>query len=106
MYVSPGVDFIILLSLTISILLVNSKYLKDMKEDTKYRLPGTAPGLINDVMISRSKAVLILVPLTPLSNWFFTLDYYLPDSFYELLCYHQYTLTFARFYFAFTSLII
>ena len=106
MYVSPGVDFMILLSLATSILLVNGKYLKDMKEDTRYRLPGTAPGLINEIMISRSKVVMILVPLTPLSNWFFTLDYYLPDSFYQLLCYYQYPLTFYRFYFAFTSFII
>ena len=103
MYVSPGVDFIILLSLTTTILLVNGKYLKDMKEDTRYRLPGTAPGLINDIMTSRSKLVMIIVPLTPLSNWFFTLDYYLPDSFYQLLCYYQYPLTFYRFYFEFSS---
>ena len=106
MYVSPGVDFMILLSLATSILLVNGKYLKDMKEDTRYRLPGTAPGLINEIMISRSKVVMILVPLTPLSNWFFTLNYYLPDSLYQLLCYYQYPLTFYRFYFAFTSFII
>ena len=106
MYVSTEIDFVILLALTILILLVNGKYLKDMKEDTRYSLPGTAPCLINDVMIARSKAIMILVPITPFSNWFFTLDYYLPEAFYKLLCYYQYPLTFVRFYFAITSFII
>ena len=99
--------FLLLVAITTLVVLVNGKYLKDMKEDTKYRLPGTAPGLINDVMTSRTKATMIVIPLMAFTNWFFTLDLdTLPDSVYILLSYYQYPLTFVRFYFQFTTFII
>ena len=107
MYVSALADFLILFHVWGLIILVNRKYLKDMKDDTRYRSPGTAPSLINDVMTTRTKAAMIVGTLGPLSNWFFTLDYYLPESFYQLLLpYYQYQLTFFRFYFPFTTLIV
>ena len=107
MYVSTLADFIILFHVWALMILVNGKYLKDMRDDTRYRSPGTAPSLINDVMTTRTIATMIVGTFMPLSNWFFTLDYYLPEGFYQwLLPYYQYILTFTRFYFPFTALII
>ena len=105
-YVSSEVDFLIPLTIGALVVLVNGKYLKDMSDDARYRLPGTAPSLIHDVMTSRTKAAIIIIPLMSFFNWFFTLNYNLPDWFYLLLPYYQYPLTFIRFYFQFTSFII
>ena len=61
MYVSTLADFIILFNVWALMILVNGKYLKDMRDDTRYRSPGTAPSLINDVMTTRTIATMILV---------------------------------------------
>ena len=105
LYVSSSVDLAIISSLSALIIFVNGKYLKDMNEDDRNRLPGTPRSLINDVMVTRTKGAFILPPYYLLS-WFLSQGYLLPEWFYQMIIYEQYLVLFLRFYFPFTSFII
>ena len=105
LYISSSVDLVIITTLSALIIFVNGKYLKDMNEDDKNRLPGTPRSLIQDVMVTRTKATFHL-PFYYLLAWFLSQGYLLPEWFYQMLSYEQYLTLFLRFYFPFTSLII
>ena len=57
-------------------------------------------------MVTRTKAVMIVLPAFMVVHWSLTLDYRFPDWYYHALCYEQYNVTFWRFYFGFTTFII
>lgn len=105
LYVSSTVDLAIITSISALIISVNAKYLKDIEEDDKNRLPGTPRSLIQDVMVTRTKASFLL-PLYYLLAWFLSQGYLLPEWFYQMINYQQYLTLFLRFYFPFTSVII
>ena len=99
MYFSPELDLVVIMTISMLVILVNRKLLKDMKEDP-------TPSLIQDIMTSITKAIIVAVPGIMLLQWSLTLDYRFPDWFYQALCYEQYNAIFWRFYFAFNSLVI
>ena len=99
MYFSPELDLVVIMTISMLVILVNRKLLKDMKEDP-------SPSLIQDIMTSITKAIIVAVPGIMLLQWSLTLDYRFPDWFYQALCYEQYNAIFWRFYFAFNSLVI
>ena len=76
-----------------------------MEEDDRNRLPGTTRSLIQDVMVTRTKAS-SLHPFYYLLSWFLIQGYLLPEWFYQMLSYEQYLTLFLRFYFPFTTLVI
>ena len=102
MYLWPEIDLVVILTMSILVIVVNRKFLKDMKDDER----KSSSSLIRDVMTSRTKAFIVAVPGFMLLHWSLTLDYRFPDWFYQALCYEQYIATFFRFYFGFDSLII
>ena len=106
LYISSSVDLVIISLISVLILFVNGKYIKDMNEDDRNRLPGTPRSLIKDVEITRSKAAFLIPPLYYLLAWFLSQGYLLPEWFYHILSYEQYLTLFQRFYFSSTSLII
>ena len=99
MYISQELDLVIIMTVSMLVVVVNRKLLKDMKEDP-------SPSLIQDIMTSITKAIIVAVPGIMLLQWSLTLNYRFPDWFYLALCYEQYNAIFWRFYFAFHSLII
>ena len=101
MYISPELDLVVIITMSILVTLVNRKFLKDMKDDGR-----KSSSLIRSVMTSRTKAFIVAVPGFMLLHWSLTLNYRFPDWFYQALCYEQYIATFFRFYFGFDSLII
>ena len=102
LYFSTELDFVILVSLSITGALINLKFLKDMKDDAR----KSSSSLIDNVMAARTKSIMAVVPTFMLLHWSLTLNHRFPDWFYHSLCYEQYNLMFWRFYFGFTSLII
>ena len=102
MYISIELDLVIIITMSILVIVVNRKFLKDMKDDAR----KSSASLIRDVMTSRTKAFMVVVPGFKLLNWSLTLDYRFPDWFYEALCYEQYIAIFFQFYFGFDSFII
>ena len=102
MYISIELDLVIIITMSILVIVVNRKFLKDMKDDAR----KSSASLIRDVMTSRTKAFMVVVPGFKLLNWSLTLDYRFPDCFYETLCYEQYIAIFFQFYFGFDSFII
>lgn len=107
LYFSGGVDFIIITTMSVLVVLINGKYLKDMNEDDKTRSPGTPPCLISDVMRTRTKLGMTQIPFYYYLSWFLIQGYHLPDLFYHILCNtEQYYRLFSLFFFSLTSLII
>ena len=102
LYFSTRIDFCIIVSLSITGTLINRKFLNDMKDDAR----KSSSSLIHNVMALRAKSIMAVVPTFMLLHWSLTLNYRFPDWFYQSLCYEQYSITFWRFYFGFTSLII
>ena len=102
LYFSTELDFVIIIIVSILGILINQKFLNDMKDDSR----KSSPSLIDDVMVSRTKSRMIVLPAYMLLNWSLTLNYQLPDWFYQALCYEQYNGMFWRFYFNVSSLII
>ena len=100
LYISPSIDFVIIVIVSLLIILVNSKYLSNMREESKNA------QVIQDVMIARTKLAMVAAPFYLFLNWFLTLDCFLPDWFLKLLCYDQYMNMFNRFYLASHSLTI
>ena len=88
------------------IFVINRKYLNDMNEDDRTRHPGTPTCLISDVMRTRTKIGMVLIPYYYLFAWFLSQGIHLPDWFYHLLCYDQYIKMFLQFFFSLTSLTI
>ena len=107
LYYSCGVDLIIITTISVLIVAINSKYLKDMNEDDKTRPPGTPPCLISDVMRTRTKLGMIQTPFYYYLSWILIQQFKLPDWFYHTICNTEpYYRLFAHFYFSSTSLII
>ena len=107
LYYSCGVDLIIITTISVLIVAINSKYLKDMNEDDKTRPPGTPPCLISDVMRFRTKLGMIQTPFYYYLAWILIQGFDLPDWFYHALCNTEpYFRLFSFFYFSSTSLII
>ena len=106
LYISPSIDFVIIVIVSLLVILVNSKYLRNMKEESKNRKPGEAPSSIQDIMITRTKLAMVAAPFYLFLNWFLTQDYFLPAWFLKVLCYDQYMNMFNRFYLASHSLAI
>ena len=106
MYVSSEVDLIISVMVSVAGLAINSKLLKDMKEDFRMRPPGTNPSLIQDVMTTYTKTLMIFCPSYLFLFWILNEEIYLPDWLKYLLCYDQYIATTVRFYFYFHSMIV
>ena len=102
MYFSAEVDLFIIITFSTLGILVNRKFLKDMKDDER----ASSPSLIQDVMVARTKAVMVVHPLSSLLYWSLTLDHHYPDWYYQIVCYEQYSTMFWRFYFGFTTFII
>ena len=102
LYFSTELDFVIIIIISILGILINQKFLNDMKDDSR----KSSPSLIDDVMVSRTKSRMIVLPAYMLLNWSLTLSYQFPDWFYQALCYEQYNGMFWRFYFNVSSLII
>ena len=107
LYFSCGVDLIIITTISVLIVAINSKYLRDMNEDDKTRPPGTPPCLISDVMRTRTKIGMIQTPFYYWLAWILIQGFDLPDWFYHALCNTEpYFRLFSFFYFSSTSLII
>ena len=107
LYYSSGVDLIIITTISVLIVSINDKYLKDMNEDDKTRTPGTPPCLISDVMRTRTKIGMIQTPFYYYLAWILIQGFELPDWFYYTLCNTEpYFRLFALFYFSMTSLFI
>ena len=106
MYFSSGVDLLIVVLLSVLVIFVNGKYLNDMNEDDRTRLPGTAPCLISDVMRTRTKSAMVLLPFNYFLGWFLALDLQFPEWFYHMICSDQYLTLYFRFYYSSNSLII
>ena len=106
LYFSSIIDLIIITVMSVLIIAVNRKYLNDMDEDDRTRHPGTPPCLISDVMRTRTKFAIVLIPYYYAFAWFLSQGFYLPDWFYHLLCYDQYIKMFLLFFFSLTSLTI
>ena len=102
LYFSTELDFVIIIIVSILGILINQKFLNDMKDDSR----KSSPTLIDDVMTSRTKSKMIVIPGYMLLNWSLTLNYQFSDWFYQALCYEQYNGMFWRFYFNVSSLII
>ena len=102
LYFSTELDFVIIIIVSILGMLINQKFLNDMKDDSR----KSSPSLIDDVMTSRTKSKMIVIPGYMLLNWSLTLNYQFPDWFYQALCYEQYNGMFWRFYFNVSSFII
>ena len=102
MYFSIEVDLLIIVTISILGTQVNRKFLKDMKDDER---KGSS-SLIQNIMTTRTKLMMLVVPAFMLLHWSLTLSYLFPEWFYQVLCYEQYNSMFWRFYFGFTSLII
>ena len=56
LYISPSIDFVIIVIVSLLIILVNSKYLSNMKEESKNA------QVIQDVMIARTKLAMVAAP--------------------------------------------
>ena len=106
LYFSSIIDLIIITVMSVLIIIVNRKYLNDMDEDDRTRHPGTPTCLISDVMRTRTKFAMVLIPYYYAFAWFLSQGIYFPDWFYHLLCYDQYLKMFLQFFFSLTSLII
>ena len=102
LYFSIEIDLVIIIAISILGILVNRKFLKDMKDDER----KASSCLINDVMRFRTKSIMFAIPASLLFQWSLTLSYRFPEWFYQAICYEQYYAMFWRFYFGFTSLII
>ena len=102
LYFSTEIDFAIIILVSILGIVVNRKFLKDMKDDSR----KSSPSLIDDVMVFRTKSIMMVIPTFMFLHWSLTLNYQFPNWFYHALCYEQYNAMFWRFYFGFTSLII
>ena len=106
MYVSPIVDFFITILVSITGLLINWKYLKNMKEDDRMRSPGEGPSAIKDIMIMYTKIEMVVTPYYLFFNWFLHGEFFdLPQWFEYLLCYDQYLSNFTRIFNVFNSLV-
>ena len=102
MYFSVEIDLLIIIAISMLGIVVNRKFLKDMKDDER----KASSCLINDVMRFRTKSIIFAIPASLLFQWSLTLSYHFPEWFYQVICYEQYYAMFGRFYFGFTSLII
>ena len=74
MYVSPELDPVVIITMSMLVIVVNQKFLKDMKDDGR-----KSSSLIRDVMTSRTKTFIVAVPGFMLLHWSLTLDYRFPD---------------------------
>ena len=102
MYISPELDLYVIIMMSMLVIVVNRKFLKDMKDDGG----KSSASLIRGVMSSRTKVFIVAVPGFMILHWSLTLNYRFTDWFYQALCYEQYIATFFRFYYGFDSLII
>ena len=69
MYVSPTIDFLINVFVSLAVIVVNSKYVKDLKEDDKSRPPGSNGNLVKRVMLTYTKFVIICAPAHLMLIW-------------------------------------
>ena len=76
MYISPELDLVVIITMSILVTLVNRKFLKDMKDDGR-----KSSSLIRSVMTSRTKAFIVAVPGFMLLHWSLTLNYRFPEWF-------------------------
>ena len=106
LYVSSLVDFVISILLSLAGILINWKHLRNMEEDEKMRSPGETPSLINDVMKTYTKVIMVLTPYYIFLNWILNEDLDFPEWFQYAVCYDQYLAHFSIIYYAFNSFVI
>ena len=106
MYISSTIDFLINVFVSIAVIVVNSKYVKDLKEDDKCRPPGSNGILVKRVMLTYTKFVIICAPTHLMLIWLLHQDFELPNWFKHLLCYDVYFKFISILYTGFNSLVV
>ena len=107
LYISSLIDFTISILVGATGFLINWKHLQGMKEDERMRSPGEAPSIINNVLITYTKVLMIITPYYLFLNWFLNEEFFdIPEWLQYLLCYDQYVSTFFRVYVSFNSFVI
>ena len=107
LYISSLIVFIISILVGAIGFLINWKHLQGMKEDERMRSPGEPPSIINRVLITYTKVLMIMTPYYLFLNWFLEQEFFdFPEWFQYLLCYDQYISTLGRVYVSFNSFVI
>ena len=106
LYFSSTLDFAIILFVSLSAIIVNLKYLKDLKQDDKSRPPGSNGNLVRRIMFTYTKSVILAVPIHLMLVWLLHQDVEFPIWFKHLLCYEVYIKFLYVMYTGFNSLIV
>ena len=106
MYFSSTLDFAINLFVSLSVIVVNLKYLKDLKQDDRSRPPGSNENLVKRIMSTYTKSVIIYAPAHLMLFWLLHQDVELPIWFKHGLCFEVFTNFLYLTYTGFNSFIV
>ena len=106
MYFSSIASLIVSVFISLLGILINIKYLKDMREEDRNRGPNSNGLLIKRVMTTYTITLMMFVPTGLILHWVLNEDFELPRWFLHSLCYQAYIWQGIRIYLAFNSLVV
>ena len=100
------VTLLIIIVISVGGVLVNWKFLRNMKDDDKNRGPNSNGILIRDVMETHAKIQMIIWPLQMIFLWMLKYGIGFPVWLYSSCSYIKFVIHTFRIYFAFNSLVV
>ena len=106
MYFSSIARLIVSVLISLLGILINIKYLKDMRDEDRNRGPNSNGLLTKRVMTTYTITLMIFVPASLILHCVLTEEFELPRWFLHSLCYQAYIWQGIRIYLAFNSLVV
>ena len=105
-YVGSILDLLCIIVVSLSGILVNWKFLRNLREDDKNRGPNSNGILIRDVMETQTKTLMVAWPIMSIFFWVLREDVEFPAWTHYSFCYVKLVTHTFRIYFAFNSLVV
>ena len=100
------VDLILCILISVLGILINVKFLKNMKDEERNLGTNSTGLLVRRVMTTYTITLIVSIPIELIFSWFLYENFELPTWFQYSLCYGIYFIQGLRIYFAFNSLVV